>query len=118
MAESVAKIEQRTHAPFPLVGGHGCRLGFAAFHNGMDARLDIAFLEAIEICFKPVEEITVADEPVFDHLGIACEEFTHRQRCQRIRVGEHEARLMESAGEVLALFRVDARLAANGAVYL
>src|SRR3990167_2243142 len=118
MAESVAEIEQRAHAAFTFVGGNGRRLRLAALHDRLDARLDVAFLQTVEIGLEPVEETAVADQPVFDDFGIAREELAHRQGGQRIRIGEHEARLMESACKVLPVLRVDAGLAADGTVHL
>src|SRR5690606_19746832 len=118
MAKYMAEIEKGAHTAFAFVGGNGCGLCLAAFHDGMDACLDIACLEAVEIGFEPVKEIAVADQPVFHDFGIACEKFTHGQRFKRVRIRENETRLMESTGEVLALLRVDAGLAANGTVHL
>jgi hypothetical protein len=51
-----------------------------------------------------------------DHLGHAVAEFALRQRLQVRGVDKDKRRLVEGADEILALWRVDGRLAADGAV--
>ena len=69
-------------------------------------------------CFEPGEERRVAEQPVFHDLGVAGAELPRRKRGKRAGVGEHEARLMEGADEVLALLGVDAGLAADRGIDL
>ena len=64
------------------------------------------------------KKASVAEQTVLRDLRIAGAHFARRKRRQNVGVGQHEARLMESADQVLALRRVDARLAADGAVNL
>src|SRR5690554_5131923 len=95
MAECMAEIEKGADAALALVGGDSCGLCLTAFHDGMDACFDIACFQAVEIGFEPVEEIAVADQPVFHDFRIACEKFAHRQRFKGICIGEDEAGLVE-----------------------
>ena len=78
----------------------------------------IAVHQGGAMTFQPIEEGQIADEAVFHHLGIAGEQLAPRQGGERVQIGQHEARLMEAADEVLALRRVDSGLAADGAVHL
>ena len=70
------------------------------------------------MAFAPGKEIGVADQPVFDGLGIAGEQFAPRQGGEGGAVGEHQARLIEGADQVLAHRHVDPGLAADRAVDL
>ena len=67
---------------------------------------------------EPGEERRVAEQPVFHDLGVAGAELARRKRGKRAGVGEHEARLMEGADQVLALLGVDAGLAADRGIDL
>ena len=73
---------------------------------------------AAPVLLEPGEERRVAEQPVLGHLGVAGAHLARRQRAQHVGVGQHEARLVEGADQVLALRRVDAGLAADGAVHL
>ena len=70
------------------------------------------------IRFEPGEERRIAEQPVFHHLGIAGTELARAERRQHGDVGEHQARLVEGADQVLALPGVDAGLAADRGVDL
>ena len=48
------------------------------------------------------EEAGVGDQAVLDHLGEARAQLARRQRAQRVGVGDHGARLVERADQVLA----------------
>ncbi len=67
---------------------------------------------------EPGEERRVANKPVFDDLGIAGGQLAGRQRRQHVAIGEDQARLVKGADQVLAVPRIDARLAADRAVDL
>ena len=62
--------------------------------------------------------LRIAEEPELGGLDVAGAELARRQGGQRVDVGEHEARLVEGADEVLALGRIDAGLAADRGVDL
>ena len=84
----------------------------------MRKRVVVAGKYPFAVFLQPVEEARPVDQPVFHHLRVTCPEFAVGQGGKRSRVGEHEARLVEGADKVLALRRVDGRLAADGAVHL
>jgi hypothetical protein len=69
----------------------------------MAPRRCVAGEQRCAVGLQPGEEGCVADEAVFDDLGVAGGELARRQRRQRVAVGEDEARLMEGADEVLAV---------------
>ena len=73
---------------------------------------------ARQFALEPGEEVGVADQAVFRHLGIAGVELARRQRIEDAGVGEHELGLMEDADEVLAAAGVDAGLAADRGIDL
>ena len=70
------------------------------------------------IRFEPGEERRIAEQPVFHHLGIARAELARAQGREHGDVGEHQARLVEGADQVLALPGVDAGLAADRGIDL
>ena len=102
VAEGVAEIEQRAVAVLALVAHHHGGLGAAALRHGLVA-LRAAGEDALPVGLAPVEEARVVDEAVFHHLRIAGAHLAQRQRVEQRRVGQHEARLMEGADEVLAV---------------
>ena len=55
------------------------------------------------IPLKPAEEGRIAEQAVLGGLHIAGAELALRQRRQQADVGQHQARLMEGADQVLAL---------------
>ena len=74
--------------------------------------------QRIALAFAPGEKFGVADQAVFDRLGIAGEQFAARQGGERIGVGQHQARLIKGADQVFAGARVNPGLAADRAVDL
>ena len=68
--------------------------------------------------FQPVEELGIADQPVFGDLGVAGEQLAPRQRRQGTGIRENQTRLVEGADQVLAVAGVDPGLAADRAVDL
>ena len=71
-----------------------------------------------DVLLQPAEIGSVGNQAILGGLDVAGAELARRQRCQTIGVGQHQARLMEGADQVLALRRVDAGLAADGGVDL
>ena len=67
---------------------------------------------------EPFEEVGVAEQAVFHHLGIAGAELALRQRVEQRGVGHHQDRLIERADQVLAVAGVDRGLAADGRIDL
>ncbi len=68
--------------------------------------------------FAPAEESSIADQSGLDDFGIARPEFPRRQRGQGERIGQHHARLVKSAEQVLAEGGVDACFAADAGIDL
>ncbi len=117
VAEGVAEIEQRALAALFLVGGDDARLGGAARRDRLQPRRPAGEHRA-PVAFEPSEEVAVADQAVFGHLGVAGAELARAQRVEDAGVGEHQRRLVEGADEVLAERRVDRRLAADAGIDL
>ena len=118
MAEGVAQVEQRAPSRFPLVLGDDRRLGAAAEGDRVAKRRRIARENALAVRLQPLEERTVAQQPVLDDLGVTGAHLSRVQRLQSLDVRQHQARLVEQADQVLALRRVDAGLAAHRAIHL
>ncbi len=119
MAEGMTEIEQRAGAALlALIGLDDRHLGATAGGDGPRSLGAFAGEDPLPALFEPGEERGVAEEPVFQHLGIARTELARAQRGEDRDVGEHEARLMERADQVLALGRVDAGLAADRGIDL
>jgi hypothetical protein len=119
MAEGVTEIEQRPRAAlFALVGRHDLGLGADAGLHRMAALLARRGKHLAPILLEPGEERRIVDEPVFHHLRIARAELALAQGRERGNVGQHQARLVESADQILALPRVDAGLAADRGIHL
>ena len=68
--------------------------------------------------FEPGEEPGIAEQAVFDDLGIAGAEFALRQRIEQRGVGEHQDRLMEGADQIFAVGRIDRGLAADRRIHV
>ena len=117
VAEGVAEIEQRALALLDLVGGDDARLGGAARRDRLQPRRPAGEHRA-PVAFEPGEEVAVADQAVFGHLGVAGAELARAQRVEDAGVGEHQRRLVEGADQVLAERRIDRRLAADAGIDL
>ena len=77
----------------------------------MAAGVGIAAHQRRAVLFAPIEKSGVADQAIFDDLGIAGADLARRQRIERRRIDQHEARLMEGADQILARRRIDRGLA-------
>ena len=118
MPESVAQIEQGAASGLALVRRHDIGLRLATHGDGMGERVILARQHPRAVLLQPAEEVRPVYQAVFHDLRVAGPEFAVGQGGERGRVGEHETRLVEGADEVLALRRVDRRLASDGAVHL
>src|SRR6056297_4314571 len=117
MAESMAEIEQRPLAGLAFVARHDRRLGPAGDFHGVLA-LGPATIYPRPVGLAPGKEVGITDQAVFDRLGITGTDFAQGQRIQQAGIGEHQARLVEGADQILALRRVDPGLAADGGIDL
>ena len=118
VGKGVAEVEQSALACFTLVRLDDARLGAATLDNGVTARVYVSGGNRGTLRLEPSEELRVANEAVFDHLGVARQKLPLRQSLKNVHVNDHEPRLVERPDQVLALARVDAGLAAHGAVDL
>jgi hypothetical protein len=109
MTERVPEIEQRAVAGLALVAGDDLGLHAAAGGNGGLAG-SAAGKHLLLVGVEPVEEHGVAEQSVFDDLGIAGTELARRQGVEQGGVGDDEDRLVERADEVLAAARIMAVL--------
>src|SRR4029077_1649115 len=112
MAKGMAEIEQRPFALLLLIARDNRRLSLAARRNRMHAR-GSAREDCAPIGFQPRVEFRVANEAIFDNLGIASAKFARRQCFKRISVRDNERRLMEGADQILAMRGVDPGFAAH-----
>ena len=81
-------------------------------------RVAVAADHALAVPLAPGEERGVADQAGLGDLGVSGAQFARRQRAQRAGVGQHHARLVERADQVLAALRVDPGLAADRGIHL
>ncbi len=116
--EGVTEIQQRAVTLLPLVDGDDRRLHPAAGHHRVPDRVRLQSAQRIALAFAPSEEFSIADQAVFDDLGVAGKQLAPRQGRQRVGVGKNQARLVEGADQVLADPGVDPGLAADRAVDL
>ena len=70
------------------------------------------------VVFQPGEEIGVAEQAVFDQLGVAGAEFALRQCVEQRGVGQYQDRLVEGADQILAVGGIDRGLAADGRIHI
>ena len=105
VAEGVAEVEQRAVALLGLVARDDGGLALAAHRDGADL-LGLAVKYRVAVGFQPFEETAVADQTIFDDLGVTGAKLARRQRRQRVDVGEHQRRLVKGADQ-------DSCLAAN-----
>ena len=119
VAEGVAEIEQRPLAgELSLVGPDHRRLDLERPADGDGERARLARQHRWPLRLQPVEEVRILDEGVLHDLGVAGLELALGQAVQDVGVDQDSARLMEGAHQVLAMARVDSRLAADRAVDL
>ena len=76
----------------------------------------VAGQQRVDVRLEPAEEMRVEDRAVLHHLGEAGAQFAVGQGAQHGGVGDHRARRMEGADQVLALRQVDRGLAADRGV--
>src|SRR5438034_349505 len=62
---------------------------------------------------EPGKKVGIRDQPVFGDFSVARAKFTRGQRVEQGAVGDDENRLVKGADQILALGRVDCRLAAD-----
>ncbi len=118
VAEGVAEIEQGPLAALALVRGDDLGLHFNTPGNGLQRRLRVQGQYVAIMGPQPFEKIGIAQQAVLDDFGIAAAHFAGGQGGQHVEVAQHQARLPEGADQVLALFVIDRRLAADRAVDL
>ena len=98
----MAEVEERAVALLGLVAHHDLGLHLAGAADRVQPRLGIAGRERRRVRLQPGEEVGVAEQAVFRHLGIAGAEVARRQRVEQRGVGQHQSRLVEGADQVLA----------------
>src|SRR5215469_18482106 len=119
VTEGMAEIEQSARAArLPLVRLDDLCLGAGARLDGMTPLAALAREHIRPILLEPGKERCVAEKPVLHHFCIAGAELARAQGREHRNVGDDQARLIEGADQILALSRVDARLAANRRVDL
>ena len=91
VAEGVAEIEQRALALLGLVGDDDARLGRATHRDRLRPRR-AAGKHVPPARLEEFEEVPVADQAVFDHLGVAGAEFARAQGVERARSPRAPAR--------------------------
>ena len=102
VGQRVAVVEQGPTTALALVGRHHLRLDL---DTPGDALLVVQG-----------EQVVTRQEVVLRHLAVAAAHLTRREGAQRIQVADDGTRLPERSDEVLALGKVDARLASDGGI--
>ena len=119
MAERVAEVEQHALARFRLVAGDDAGLALHGDGDGVGQRRRVPGEHGRPVLLQPgeIRRRRRADRtwrPPRSPPGTPC----GGSVASDVGVGQHQARLMEGADQVLALRRVDAGLAADGGVDL
>ena len=110
----------RARRPFgvALVAGDERRLGAHAGLDRVQPRRLVAGEQGRAVRLAPGEEARIADQAVFDHLGIAGAQLARGQGGERIGIDQHQRRRVEGADQILALARIDRGLAADRGIGL
>jgi hypothetical protein len=119
MAKGMAEVEQGALTRFALIGDD--HLGLVATrttHRLGKRRSGWRDSSRSRLGSEPFEERQIPDQAVLDDFRQPGPQFPVRQRIQRVRIGQHEARLVESADHVLAQRVVDGGLASDRGVHL
>ena len=118
MARRVAEVQDTAQAALALVLGHHPRLDTAGVRDHRGQRLLLAPHDGAQVATHALEQATVGDHAVLDHLVEAGPELAPRERAEHLRIGEDRKGLVERADQVLAEGMIDAHLAADRAVHL
>ncbi len=103
VAEGVAEIEQRAVAGLVLVARDDVGLGRRSWWRSPRCAPGRRRTRRASSRSSQAKNGGVVDQPVFGDLGIAGAELAQRQRVEHVGVGEHQARLVEGADQVLAV---------------
>ncbi|MNW52603.1 hypothetical protein D3C74_301280 [compost metagenome] len=125
VAQGVAVVEDLAQAGLLEVLPHDARLDRDRAFDELDDdgprrrghRGPAPALELVDVLLDELEDPRVGDEAGLDDLGEPGDEVELGQRLERGDVAEHARGRVERAHEVLALGRVDARLAAHGRIH-
>src|ERR1700733_2107705 len=94
------------------------RLDLARPENRIGERLFVPRQKLLEVRVQPVDEQWVPDAPVLDDLREPGRELALRQGRQGADVGNHRARLVKSADEILPPAVINSGLAADRGIHL
>ena len=120
VSKGMAKIKQGAPALrtfLTLIRGHHASFQFAGFNHGNGQGCGVPRNHRLAIGFAPMPEFAL-QQPMLGHFRIASAQFTRRQGAERIRIGQHDPRLMKGAGEVLPGLQIHPGLAANTTIHL
>ncbi len=90
----------------------GAVLDHVLFSGGLECR------QIVGVCFKPLEELSIADQGDLDRLGDPGNPFPRRQALDKVIVVQHGPGRGEGAGVVLHAFQVHRILYADATVIL
>ena len=110
MADGVAEVEDGPQAALVLVLLHHARFQRAGMGQNVFQVGRRQVEQARRLALEEREEIFVAYYTIFDDFGEAGAALPQRQRAQRVRVNDDEARLMERADQVLGEFEPSPKL--------
>ncbi len=118
VAERVAEVQERAVAGLGLVARDD--LGLASDAGGHERGLcrRIVREHRAPTLLEPGEEACVAEQAVLGGFHVACTKLARGQGGEQAGVGQHQARLVEGADQILALRCVDAGLASDRGVHL
>ena len=118
MTEGMAEIEQRSFASFPFVAHYDTGLHAASVGDQVDNGLLGSIQGVCGILFQPVEIGGVTQRTVFRHFAVAGSQFAFWQCCKRIRICNHDPRLMKGSDQVFAFFGINGRFSSDRGIHL
>src|SRR5712692_3690237 len=118
MGEGMAVVEYFPEAGFAFVAAHHAGFDLYVAGNQETERVAISPQHFLHVLLKHREHLRVRDNGVLDDLRESAAEFTIGKRAQQFRIGKHQQGRVERADQVLPLRKIDAGLAADGAVHL
>ena len=90
----------------------------AITHYRVRERFGIERQHSPRVGFAPGEKLAVADQTDLDDFRVAAAQFARRQRLHQVKIGQHQARLVDQADEILALGGIDRGLTADAGIHL
>ncbi len=121
MREGMAQVQQRAAVAgflLTLVIHHHGGLEGAGRGYGFGLQASVAVDQRLTVRLAPFVKRGVADQPGLDDFCVARLQLPARQGGQRTGIGQHDARLVKCAEQVLAEIGIDAGFTADAGIHL